>query len=159
MISASFSVPSETNPAFKDCSMKDFTVDILDQVKALDIEEYQEYLKVYHNHNGDKMETNGERGLKRKISALRSFYAYYYKREMIETNPAVLVDVPKIHEKKASFVLTRMRSCFFWSILNMQGDTLTGQKRAYWEKNKGTRPGDRDPAFGNRNPCFRVRRT
>ena len=39
----------------------------LDQVKALDIEEYQEYLKVYHNHNGDKMETNSERGLKRKI--------------------------------------------------------------------------------------------
>ena len=36
---------------------------------------------------GDKTETNGERGLKRKISALRSFYAYYYRREMIETNP------------------------------------------------------------------------
>ena len=27
--------------------MKDFTVDILDQLKAIDIEEYQEYLKVY----------------------------------------------------------------------------------------------------------------
>ena len=26
--------------------------------------------------------TNGERGLKRKMSALRSFYLYYYKREM-----------------------------------------------------------------------------
>ena len=88
----------DTNPAFKDKAMTDFSVNVLDQVKALDIEEYQEYLKVYHNHNGDKMETNSERGLKRKISALRSFYAYYYKREMIETNPAVLVDVPKIHE-------------------------------------------------------------
>ena len=102
----------DTNPAFKDKAMTDFSVNVLDQVKALDIEEYQEYLKVYHNHNGDKMETNSERGLKRKISALRSFYAYYYKREMIETNPAVLVDIEHA------------------------GDTLTGQKRAYWEKTK-----------------------
>ncbi len=125
----------ETNPAFKDCSMKDFTVDILDQVKALDIEEYQEYLKVYHNHNGDKMETNGERGLKRKISALRSFYAYYYKREMIETNPAVLVDVPKIHEKSI-IRLDADEVVLLLEHIEHAGDTLTGQKRAYWEKTK-----------------------
>ncbi len=125
----------ETNPAFKDCSMKDFTVDILDQVKALDIEEYQEYLKVYHNHNGDKMETNGERGLKRKISALRSFYAYYYKREMIETNPAVLVDVPKIHEKSI-IRLDTDEVVLLLEHIEHAGDTLTGQKRAYWEKTK-----------------------
>ena len=37
----------DENPAFKDYSMKDFTVDVLDQLKAIDIEEYQEYLKVY----------------------------------------------------------------------------------------------------------------
>ena len=45
----------DENPVFKDCSMKDFTVDVLDQIKAVDIEEYQEYLKVYKN--GDKTET------------------------------------------------------------------------------------------------------
>lgn len=56
----------DENPAFKDYSMKDFTVDVLDQLKAIDIEEYQEYLKVYKK-NGDKTETNGERGLKRKF--------------------------------------------------------------------------------------------
>ena len=39
----------DENPVFKDCSMKDFTVDVLDQIKAVDIEEYQEYLKVYKN--------------------------------------------------------------------------------------------------------------
>ena len=66
--------------------MTDFSVDVLDQIKAIDLEEYMEYLKVYQN--GDKTETNGERGLKRKISALRSFYAYYYKREYIHNNPS-----------------------------------------------------------------------
>ena len=63
----------DENPAFKDFTMKDFTVDVLDQFSAVDIEEYMEYLKVYKN--GDKTETNGERGIKRKLSALRSFYA------------------------------------------------------------------------------------
>ena len=67
----------DENPAFKDHAMTDFTVDVLDQIKAVDLEEYQEYLKLYQS--GDKTETNGERGVKRKISALRSFYAYYYK--------------------------------------------------------------------------------
>lgn len=123
----------EENPAFRNHSMQDFTVDVLDQVKALDIEEYQEYLKVYKN--GDKLETNGERGLKRKISALRSFYAYYYKREMIHTNPTVLVDVPKIHQKsivrldtdEVAMLLDHIEHC---------GDHLTGQKRVFYEKTR-----------------------
>ena len=123
----------DENPAFKDYKMTDFTVDVLDQIKALDLEEYQEYLKVYQA--GDKTETNGERGLKRKISALRSFYAYYYRREMIETNPTVLIDVPKIHDKsiirldtdEVALLLDHIEHC---------GDQLTGQKRVYYEKNK-----------------------
>ena len=68
--------------------MKDFTVDVLDQIKAVDLEEYEEYLKVYKSADSSKTETNGERGVKRKISALRSFYAYYYKREYIHNNPS-----------------------------------------------------------------------
>lgn len=123
----------DENPAFRNRSMQDFTVDVLDQIKALDIEEYQEYLKVYKT--GDKMETNGERGVKRKISALRSFYAYYYKREMIQTNPTVLVDVPKIHQKsiikldtdEVALLLDHIEHC---------GDHLTGQKRVFYEKTK-----------------------
>ena len=123
----------DENPAFKNYKMTDFTVDVLDQIKALDLEEYQEYLKVYKN--GDKTETNGERGLKRKISALRSFYAYYYKHEFIQTNPTVLVDVPKTHEKniirldadEVAMLLDHIEHC---------GDELTGQKRVYYEKTK-----------------------
>ena len=57
------------------------------------------YLKVYEASSCDKQITNGERGLKRKMSALRSFYTYYYKRQVISSNPTLLVDMPKIHEK------------------------------------------------------------
>ena len=123
----------DSNPAFRDRSTRDFDVSVLDQVKALDIEEFQEYLKVYHT--GDKLETNGERGVKRKLSALRSFYAYYFKREMIQTNPSVLVDVPKIHDKN----IIRLDADEVASLLDYIehcGDTLTGQKRVYYEKTK-----------------------
>ena len=71
------------NPAFKGKTMSDITVDVLDQIQAVDIEEYQEYLKVYDSAEDNRLQTNGERGLKRKLSALRSFYTYYYKRERI----------------------------------------------------------------------------
>ena len=40
-------------------------------------------------------DTNGEKGLKRKLSALRTFYSYYFKKELIETNPTLLIDMPK----------------------------------------------------------------
>jgi integrase/recombinase XerC len=129
----------EQNPAFKDWSMDSFTVDILDQITALDLEEYEEYLKVYQA--GDKTETNGERGLKRKMSSLRSFYAYYFKREMIHTNPTVLVDVPKIHQKSI-IRLEADEVAMLLDYIEHGGDDLTGQKKIYYEKTK-----DRDLAL------------
>ena len=123
----------DENPVFKNYAMTDFSVDVLDQIKAIDLEEYMEYLKVYQN--GDKTETNGERGLKRKISALRSFYAYYYKREMIHTNPTVLIDVPKIHDKSI-IRLDTDEVALLLDYIEHCGDSLTGQKRVYYEKTK-----------------------
>lgn len=124
----------EQNPAFKNLSMKDFTVDMLDQITALDIEEYMEYLKVYQAAD-EKINTNGERGIKRKLSALRSFYAYYFKREMITHNPMVLIDMPKIHEKN----IIRLDSGEVAALLDYIehcGEKLTGQQKAYYEKTK-----------------------
>ena len=129
----------EQNPAFRDWSIDAFTVDVLDQNTAVDLEEYEEYLKVYQA--GDKTETNGERGLKRKMSSLRSFYAYYFKREMIHTNPTVLVDVPKIHQKSI-IRLEADEVALLLDYIEHGGDDLTGQKKVYYEKNK-----DRDLAL------------
>lgn len=129
----------EQNPAFRDWSIDAFTVDVLDQITAVDLEEYEEYLKVYQA--GDKTETNGERGLKRKMSSLRSFYAYYFKREMIHTNPTVLVDVPKIHQKSI-IRLEADEVALLLDYIEHGGDNLTGQKKVYYEKNK-----DRDLAL------------
>ena len=122
------------NPSYRNVDIYDIKISALDEVQALDIEEYMEFLKVYKGTD-DQIITNGERGLKRKISALRSFYAYFFKREMIKTNPTVLVDMPKTHEKaivrldidEVALLLDYMENC---------GNNLTGQKKVYYEKTK-----------------------
>ena len=108
---------------------------VLDQLEAVDIEEYQEYLKVYEASDCEKQITNGERGLKRKMSALRSFYTYYYKRQVISSNPTLLVDMPKIHEKSI-IRLEANETASLLDYIEHGGDELTGQRKMYYEKTK-----------------------
>lgn len=122
------------NPRFSKYNLTDFHVSDLDLIQALDIEEYMEYLKVYQDAQDDT-QTNGERGLKRKMSALRSFYAYFYKKEFIKTNPTLLVDMPKLHER----TIVRLDADEVASLLDYIekcGESLTGQKKVYYEKTK-----------------------
>lgn len=121
------------NAALKGKTMSDLRVDLLDRLTALDIEEYQEYLKLYDTE--EKRQTNGERGLKRKMSALRSFYAYYYKREMISANPTLLVDMPKLHDKSI-IRLDAGETAALLDYIEHCGERLSGQKKRYWEKTK-----------------------
>lgn len=76
----------------------DFPLSILDQITREDIEEYLDYISFYIKD--DKEYTNNERGKKRKLSALKSFYNYFFCSEQIKTNPAALVPLPKQHEKE-----------------------------------------------------------
>ena len=76
----------------------EFKVKWLDEVKALDIVEYMDYLSYYEKD--DEAITNDERGKQRKLASLRSFYKYFFNNELIEKNPAALVDMPKLHKKE-----------------------------------------------------------
>ncbi len=77
----------------------DLPMNILDRIGREDIEEYMEYLSLYTNSEDEEV-LNEERGKSRKLASLRSFYNYYFKNELIETNPAALVPMPKLHEKE-----------------------------------------------------------
>ena len=128
----------EENPSYKNYQPTDFQVTDLDKLQAVDIEEYEEYLKLYQRDDEDGAAvsvTNGEKGLKRKMSALRSFYAYYYKRQMIQTNPTVFVDMPKLHDK-AIIRLDADETARLLDFIEHGGDSLTGQRKVYYEKTK-----------------------
>ncbi len=95
----------ENHPKFthyKD--IKDISLSDLDNIKAVDLEDFSEYLSYYTKGHYKNDETkvslsNSNRGKMRKLSTLRSFYKYFFKKELIQTNPTVLVDLPKNYEK------------------------------------------------------------
>ena len=129
----------ENNPVYKKYTMDQFTVTDLERLEPVDIEEYMEYLKVYKRD--DEMITNGEKGLARKMSALRSFYNYYFKHQIISKNPVLLVDMPKMHEK-AIVRLDADEVAMLLDYVESAGSKLTGQALVYYRKTK-----DRDLAI------------
>lgn len=123
----------ENNPVYKDYSIEQFRVDDLEKLEPVDIEEYMEYLKVYEREN--ELITNGEKGLARKMSALRSFYSYYYKHQIITKNPTLLVDMPKLHDK-AIIRLDTDEVALLLDFVENCGSQLSGQALTYYNRTK-----------------------
>lgn len=124
----------ENNPVYRNYTMDQFTIKDLQHVEPVDIEEYQEYLKLYKGLD-EKNITNNEKGLSRKMSALRSLYSYFYKRQVIEKNPTLLVDMPKLHDK-AIIRLDTDEVASLLQYVEYGGDDLSGQRKLYFEKTK-----------------------
>lgn len=125
----------QNNPTYKGKTIRDLTLEDLEKVTPLDIEEYMDYLKAYKAPGSDEYVTNGEKGVKQKMSALRVFYAYYFKHEMISTNPTVMVDMPKLHEKEIIRLDADEVAELLDYVENCEDD-MTPHQRAYYEKTK-----------------------
>lgn len=121
-----------TNPVYHKMEIKNFPLSILDEITPMDIEEYLSYLKYYEKDGAEH--TNDERGIKRKLASLRSFYRYFYKNELIKNDPAVKVDMPKIHEKN----IVRLDIDEVAKLLDQveSGEELTERQKMYHEKTK-----------------------
>ena len=124
----------ENNPVYSHYAIQQFTAADLARLEPVDIEEYMEYLKVYKREDDETM-VNGEKGLARKMSALRSFYGYYYKRQVISNNPTLLVEMPRIHEK-AIIRLDVDEVALLLDFVESAGEKLTGQALAYYRRTK-----------------------
>ncbi len=107
----------------------------LDKVTSLDLEEYMEYLKTYSSKEDETLKINTEQGLRRKLASLKSFYHYYYKHEMIKTDPTVKLELPKLH-KKEIIRLDPNEVAELLDLVEHGGNQLTGMKKVYYEKNK-----------------------
>ena len=119
-------------------SINDLPMSILDQIKREDVEDYLEYLSLYNktNHETETESTvmNDERGKSRKLASLRSFYNFYFSNELIDTNPAALVKMPKLHEKE----IIRLEPNEVAILLDQveDGTKLTSKQLQYHEKTK-----------------------
>lgn len=122
----------ERNPVCARKEITDYPLQILDEVGREDIEEYMEYLSCYVK-DGEEYR-NDERGKKRKLASLRSFYNYYYRNEMIQTNPAALVPMPKLHEKE----IIRMEPNEVAVLLDQveDGEGLTRNEQRFHQKTR-----------------------
>ena len=87
----------ECIPKFSSYAMKDFKPQDLEKINGTDITRYLRHVKLYKKNGRDI--TNSESAAKRKLCALRRFYEYYCRYEIISLNPTIKVDMPKIHEK------------------------------------------------------------
>lgn len=122
----------DTNPICAKMKIRDIPLSILEELSPLDIEEYLSYLKYYEKDGVEY--TNDELGIKRKLASLRTFYRYFYKNELIKEDPAIKVNMPKIHEKaiirldidEVALLLDEVES----------GENLTERQRKFHEKTK-----------------------
>lgn len=130
-----FQYISEFNPAYKNIEITEYPIELLDNITALDLEEYTDYLKAYKNADTNGYVTNGEKGIKRKLSALRAFYAYFFKRELIKTNPTMLIDMPKLHQKEI-IRLDADEVAAMLDFIENGTDKMSEHQKKYLEKTK-----------------------
>lgn len=121
------------NPVIARLDIKEITLSHLDQLLVSDLEEYMEYLKYRFNDKNQEV-VNKERGIMRKISSLKSFYNYYYRRELIKNNPAALVQLPKLHEKEIIRLDIDEVARLLDEVEN--GESLTEKQKQFHDKTK-----------------------
>ena len=123
----------EHNPLIKQEELKTLPVSTLDEIRALDLEEYVEHLR-YYSSGEDNEKSNKERGIMRKISSLKTFYNYFFRLEIIHTNPAALITLPRLHDKE----IIRLEPDEVALLLDAveSGDKLSKNQQAFHSKTK-----------------------
>lgn len=128
-----FDFLSKENPVFAKMGRRDIRLEHMDQITVSDLEEYMEFLKYRFNDSNQEI-TNKERGIMRKIASLKSFYNYFFRIEKLSTNPAALVQLPKLHEKE----IIRLDVDEVALLLDEveQGDNLTEKQKAFHNRTR-----------------------
>jgi len=123
----------KNNAFFSSKAVRDITLPDLEALTPVDIEEYVSYLKTYSSPDA-LQRSNEATALSRKLSALSSFYKYFYRQGRISHNPMPMVDMPKITEKN----IIRLDAGEVAELLDNAecGGKLTRNQLYYHEKTK-----------------------
>ena len=121
---------------FKDKTMETFELKDMESITIEHIEEFMEYLTYYiKDKNTDKrivkpLEVeNRVEGKARKLSALKSMFAYFNKKGKIMNNPANLIDTPPQKTKEKIYLDVNELANLLDEV--EQGDKLTKKQRDY----------------------------
>jgi site-specific recombinase XerD len=130
-----FNFLHEFIPGFEK-SPKDYTVSELKLVKPRNIDMFLEHVSSYSVKIDDKTleRTNHNAGKKRKITTIRAFYRFLYKRQLIDSDVTALVDVPKIKEKAIITLEPEEIQRLLATVEN--GNNLVGNGKAWNEKTR-----------------------
>ncbi len=128
------------NDNFTGLEFEDIEVHHLELITPQDIEEFLDYVSSYIPFNADEEDAvptvllNSENAKSRKLAAIRSMYKYFLKKQYIKTDPAALVDTPKIHEKN----IIRLEANEVADLLDEveSGENLTDRQKCFHEKTK-----------------------
>ena len=123
----------DETPEFADRPITSISDDDLDRITGRHIDLFSDYLTLYFSHD-DRQIKNGERGKMRKLSALRSYFQYLFKRGRIQSNVATLIDLPKLHEKP----ILRLTVDEVARMLDQvdSGSNLTGKQQKWHEQTR-----------------------
>lgn len=80
---------------FKD--IKEITIDDLNQLSSSEIEMFLDYLSLFYKD--DKQITNSPKSKMRKLSTIRSYFKYLFNKDLLKSNVASKVPLPKLREK------------------------------------------------------------
>ena len=128
-----FEFIQENNSVYKKMPMHDIPISVLDEMTPIDIEEYLSYLSYYEKSDGQAV-TNGEKGKSRKLSAIRTMYNYYFKKEFIKTNAPSMIDTPKKHKENIIRLDKDEVADLITTVQN--GENLTARQLAAHQKTK-----------------------
>ena len=110
----------------------------LNLISAQTIENFLSYLSYYEYDN--KKYSNGEQGKSRKLSTIKTFFAYFYNKELINENVTQKVKMPKLHDKP----IIKLETDEITKLLSITeaGYSLTDREKAFHQHTK-----DRDLAI------------
>ena len=121
------------NPVYKDKDVRDITLSDLDRIKALDLEEYMEYLKYYSS--GENTEhINKERGISRSFRPSRPFTTTFIKRKCSPRTRRLWYPFPSSTPRRSyGWTWTRVAS-----LLDQveSGDAMTERQRTFHKKTR-----------------------
>ncbi|MBE5748008.1 MAG: integrase [Clostridiales bacterium] len=115
-------------------SVKQITLSDIDKLTTREIENFLNYLSFYipPKREDNDILKNSERGKARKLSSVRAFFKYFFKKDKISSNIAANVDTPKLHEKE----IIRLENDEVGKLLNLveNGRMATRQQNAFKKK-------------------------